>query len=186
MVEPETPPISYNDGLAANASGYGTWDINYKNGKGINQWDHFVKTVDNALSDTDVDGDGIKDKLIPSGIIWMQGESDAIHPASARAYMDNLSHIISQISKTLGQDKLPTVICRIEDFGQKKRDRLMPHIETVWAVQEAFARSNKHVSYIKLSPPVEFLDDKWHYKSKHYLEMGTLFAQAIYDLDKKP
>lgn len=171
--------------LAANASGFGTWDMDYKDGKGINQWDNFQKTVHNALADTDIDGDGLVDKLIPAGIIWMQGESDAIMDWSAKEYESNLTNLIDKINGTFGVEDLPVVICRIEDFGQKKEDRLMPYIETVWEAQEAYVRKHENAAYIKLDPPVEFLQDRWHYKSNHYLEMGEKFAQAIHSLSIK-
>ena len=63
------------------AGGFGCWEPDFEKGsgagKGINQYDHFLATVRNAYADTDIDDDGTADRLIPAGIVWMQGESDA-------------------------------------------------------------------------------------------------------------
>ena len=57
----------------------------------INHLDNALKTMNNAFDVADINGDGRLDKLIPSGIIWMQGESDAEHSKEAsEAYYGNL------------------------------------------------------------------------------------------------
>jgi predicted alpha/beta superfamily hydrolase len=166
--------------LALGASGYGTWAKDYDENTGINQWDNFDKTVSNAFKQKDIDGDGTEDRLIPAGIIWMQGEADAYNEAASKVYFENLSVLMRQITARFGVDKLPIVLGRIEDSGQTKADRVMPFIEAVWKAQAEFAEANDNVSLVKMAHPIEFLKDKWHYKSRHYLELGNLFAEAIY------
>ncbi|HQK40598.1 MAG TPA: sialate O-acetylesterase [Flavobacterium alvei] len=56
---------------------FGAWEPDFKGGKGMNQYDYFLKTVHNAMAVKDINGDGVEDILVPSGIIWMQGESDS-------------------------------------------------------------------------------------------------------------
>ena len=59
------------------AGGFGCWEPDFKGRNGVNQYDHFLATVTNAFADWDIDDDGERDRLIPAGIVWMQGESDA-------------------------------------------------------------------------------------------------------------
>ena len=165
--------------IALGSSGYGTWAKNYQENTTINQWDHFKRTVTNARDIKDIDGDGINDRLIPAGIVWMQGESDADDKPSADAYFENLSTLMNDINDVFGAKKLPITLCRIEDSGNTKEERVMPHIETVWNAQQQYAAKNKRVSLIQLDQPVQFLIDGWHYKSEHYIEMGEKFAEVM-------
>ena len=56
------------DSLAARY--FGSWEPDYRGKTGINQYDHFLKTIRNALNVYDIDKNGRIDKLIPSGILW--------------------------------------------------------------------------------------------------------------------
>ena len=48
--------------------GEGNWHPTIRNGHRVNQFDHAIRTLENALSDRDIDGDGIRDRLVPAGI----------------------------------------------------------------------------------------------------------------------
>ena len=72
----EATVAAMGSGLAPGV-GLGGWHPTEKNGQRRNQFDHAMKTLRNALADRDIDGDGVRDVLIPAGIIWMHGESDA-------------------------------------------------------------------------------------------------------------
>ena len=93
--------------IAHGASGFGTWQPEFYEGDSINSWDHFNQTVRLAIEQKDIDGDGREDELIPMGIAWMQGESDAMHEWSAQAYYNNLDDLMLKISRALGQRQLP-------------------------------------------------------------------------------
>ena len=77
--------IKYSRGgtsIAQEAAGpFGCWEPDYDGGEGegagVNQYDHFLATVRHAMADQDIDDDGEVDRLIPVGIVWMQGECDA-------------------------------------------------------------------------------------------------------------
>uniref|UniRef100_UPI00404B515D sialate O-acetylesterase n=2 Tax=Flavobacterium sp. TaxID=239 RepID=UPI00404B515D len=165
--------------IALGGSGFGTWAKNYEENTTVNQWDHFENTLKNAFKTKDIDGDGIADKLIPAGIIWMQGEADAYDEPSSKVYFENLTQLMQDITAAFGVEKLPIVICRIEDSGKTPAERVMPHIESVWEAQIKYAQMNDNVDMIQLSQPIEFLEDIWHYKSTHYIEMGKSFAEKI-------
>ena len=109
------------------AGGFGCWEPDFEKGqdagKGVNQYDHFLATVRNAMSNTDVDGDGESDTLVPAGIVWMQGESDASYGEEiALRYEDNLKRLMDLIRAAFRSDDLPVVIGRISDSGRDKDD----------------------------------------------------------------
>lgn len=60
---------------------FGSWEADFIGGPrehaGVNQYDHFLATIRHAFAARDIDGDGEDDTLVPAGIVWMQGESDA-------------------------------------------------------------------------------------------------------------
>lgn len=81
--------------IAIGAAGpWGCWDPDFQATEGEhrenNQYDHFLITMRQALADRDIDGDGADDRLIPKGIAWMQGESDAANPwhYDSQGYID--------------------------------------------------------------------------------------------------
>ena len=68
-------------------AGYGDW---YPNQKRRNHFEYALATIENAPQVADINRDGRLDKLIPFGIIWMQGEYDAEHSKEAsEPYYDN-------------------------------------------------------------------------------------------------
>src|SRR5690606_14729442 len=103
------------DSIAADR--YGSWDPRVSAAGGINQYDHFLATVRNALAVTDIDGDGVADRLIPAGFIWMQGEADALHPGAAANYAHRLTAWIGLARAAFDAPDLPVVIGRISDSG---------------------------------------------------------------------
>ncbi|RXF57217.1 hypothetical protein EG867_16145, partial [Enterococcus faecalis] len=99
----------------AAAGGAGAWLPGYTGGNGVNQYDHFLATVRGALAAGDIDGDGKKDVLIPSGILWMQGESDANNEYATSIYKENLAMLIDSIRNAFSAPDMPVAIGRISD-----------------------------------------------------------------------
>ena len=100
------------------AGDFGCWDPDFNQGNGINQYDHFLATLTQALSVRDIDGDDEEDTLVPAGIVWMQGESDATTQETAELYEDNLKRLMDLVRAALRVDDLPVVVGRISDSGQ--------------------------------------------------------------------
>ena len=95
------------------ADRFGCWDPDYPDDRstGVNQYDHFLATIRHALAIDDIDGDGQPDTLVPKGIIWMQGESDAAHGEEiARRYEANLERLMDLVRAALRSDDIPVVI----------------------------------------------------------------------------
>ena len=171
------------------ADRYGCWDPDYPDdtSSGINQYDHFLATVRHAMSIGDIDGDGQADTLVPKGIIWMQGESDAAHGKKiARRYEDNLERLMDLVRAALRTDDLPVVIGRISDSGRDEKEKdgkVWNHGEIVREAQQSFV-SNDPRAAIVASTDAYGYSDPWHYDSAGYLDLGTEFAVAVHELQE--
>ena len=77
---------------------FGSWEADFVGGppqySGVNQYDNFLATLRNAFAERDIDDDGTNDMLIPAGILWMQGESDAATATVAKRYGRNLKRLM--------------------------------------------------------------------------------------------
>lgn len=99
----------------------GSWDTDFS---GINQYDHFLATLRNAFRVKDINQDGKEDVLIPQGIIWMRGESDASHTEEvAREYYTNLKLMMKLQRSAFHQKDLPVVIGKISDGRKDKNEK---------------------------------------------------------------
>ena len=168
------------------AAEFGCWDPDFQVGNGVNQYDHCLNAIRIALGTTDIDGDGKTDQLVPAGIVWMQGESDAAHGAQiAFRYLRNLQRLMELLRAALHADDLPVVLGRISDSGRDLRDGLVwDHGAVVRAAQAAFANSDRHAALVTSTDGYAY-SDNWHYNSAGYLDLGVQFAEAMAKLMKK-
>lgn len=161
------------------AGDFGSWDPGFLDGKGINQYDHFLAALENAISITDINGDGIDDRLVPSGIIWMQGESDAAFTEEiASRYYENLSELMQLIREALGDPEIPLVLGRISDSGNAPSGRVWEFGETVRKAQHDFAENDPHAAIVTTTDNYAY-SDPWHYDSDAYIDLGQAFALAL-------
>lgn len=172
--------------LALATSGFGSWDPDYSEGNSRNQYDNALTAIRLALAPRDIDNDGRVDRLVPAGIVWMQGEADAYdNPAAAAAYQANLKRMIELLRAALRVDDLPVVIGLIADSRSEDGKRIMAHFETVQAAQRAFVRTDACAALVSETQAFSFLPDRWHYQSAHYVELGSAFATAMTGLQVK-
>ncbi|MEZ6064418.1 MAG: sialate O-acetylesterase [Planctomycetaceae bacterium] len=163
---------------------FGCWDPDYPAGagagQGINQYDHFLATIRHATAVRDIDGDGSDDRLIPAGILWMQGESDAAHtPETAAAYQANLKRLMDLIRAALREDDLPVAIGRISDSGRDPKDgKLWDHGDVVRAAQQSFVEQDGSAALVTSTDDYGY-SDAAHYDTAGYLDLGAQFATAI-------
>ena len=168
----------------ADGVGYGNWHPDFSDGDGHNQYDHFLKTLRNAFADTDIDGDGIADRLVPSGIVWMQGEADAYDSqAAADEYRANIERLMGLLRAALRVDDLPLVIGKITDSGMADDGTVMDYIGTVQNAQADFVREDPCAAYVTVTDDLGYLDDGWHYDTKGFVRLGTAFAEAMIELE---
>lgn len=173
-------------GLVDGASGFGSWDPDYRAGNARNQYDNALTAISHALAQRDVDGDGRLDRLVPAGIIWMQGEADAHdNESAARDYARNLARLVALLRAALHDDDLPVVIGQIKDSGDTPDTRVMKYSPQVREAQAVFVEQDRCAELVDVTNGFEFLPDGWHYTSKDYVVLGRAFAEAIRRLQRR-
>lgn len=175
--------------IAIDAAGnFGCWDPDFEKGtgkgQGINQYDHFLAGMRRSLQTSDIDQDGEADTLIPAGILWMQGESDAAYTEEiARQYESNLKRLMDLIRATLLTDDLPVVVGRISDSGDNPEGKVWKYGEIVRDAQASFVKKDKRAALVTSTDEYGY-SDRWHYNSAGYLDLGRKFAQALWKLPR--
>ena len=167
-------------------TGYGNWDPDFDTANGINQYDNALTAIRMAMSKRDIDGDGKLDTLMPTGIIWMQGEADAYEVEEAAInYERNLKQIMDLLRAALHRDDLPVIIGKINDSGMSPKGYLMKYVKEVQSAQQAFVNNDKCAIYVQETEQYAFIEDGWHYDSSGFINMGKAFASAADKLHKK-
>ncbi|MBN1564391.1 MAG: hypothetical protein JXA10_11165 [Anaerolineae bacterium] len=106
-----------------------------------------------------------------AGILWMQGERDALYPDAAQEYKRNFTALIARFRADTHTPDLPVI------FGQ-----IMPPDE--WTgratVQQALASVAQTVPYTALVPTDDIPKDNgpFHYGTAGQLLLGRRFAEA--------
>lgn len=165
------------------AGNFGSWFPDYRGGNGINQYDHFLATVKGALSSTDIDGDGLKDKLIPSGILWMQGESDGNNEYAASIYKSNLKMIIDTIRYAFSAPDMSAVIGRISESHNDTDSIVWTYGDIIRQAQADFVTEDGNAALVTSTDNYKY-SDPWHYDSDGYIDLGEQFAIAMAKLRK--
>lgn len=169
----------------AAADRWGCWEPDYRGAHGVNQWDHFLATVRNAMGVADIDRDGVQDTLIPSGIVWMQGESDGVYAEEiARRYQANLKRLMDLIRAALRVDDLPVAIGRITDSGRYTGKTIWTYGSIVRSAQEAYVAGDACAALITSTEEYKY-SDRYHYDTEAYIHFGGVCADAIWSLRTK-
>ena len=162
----------------AAAGGAGAWLPAYTGGNGVNQNDHFLATVKGALAAGDIDGDGKKDVLIPSGILWMQGESDANNEYATSIYKENLAMLIDSIRNVFSAPDMPVAIGRISDSHNDADSLVWTWGDAVREAQAKYVAEDGKAALVTSTDSYGY-SDPWHYNSEGYIDLGRKFAEAI-------
>ena len=163
------------------AGGFGCWEPDYAKNNGVNQYDHFLATIRHAWADSDIDNDGTPDRLIPAGILWMQGESDALYTADiAGRYEANLKRLMDLIRAALRTDDLPVVIGRISNA--KPESPTWTHGDIVRQAQADFVTADGNAALITCTDEYGY-SDPWHYDTEGYVDLGKQFAKGVIGLE---
>lgn len=165
------------------AGPFGCWDPDFTTGTGVNQYDHFLATVNNAYSVSDIDGDGEADELFSSGILWMQGESDANNIEIANLYLFNLKRLMDLMRAAFRIDDLPVVIGRISDSGNDDDGKVWDFGNVVRWQQAKFVNQDKNAALVTSTDNYGY-SDKWHYDTEGYIDFGKQFAKEMKQLLK--
>lgn len=167
------------------AGNFGSWDPDFKGKNGINQYDHFLSTLNNALSIKDIDGNGQPDLLVPSGILWMQGESDGDKTEEiALKYYEHLTRLMNLMRAALRQDDLPVLVGKITDsLNPNYGGKVWPYGDLIQYAEEKFARTDPNAAIIR-NTKYYGASDPWHYLSADYIDFGKAFADEYFKLTK--
>ncbi|HSG67139.1 MAG TPA: sialate O-acetylesterase, partial [Bacteroidales bacterium] len=164
----------------------GYWNPDYRGSNGLSQYDHFLATLSNAFTNCDIDGDGRNDILVPSGIVWMQGEADALYDRrAAKLYYGNLKRLMDLMRAALRNNDIPVAIGMISDSGMDADGKVWEHMRIVHKAQEKFAARDKNAGIVRTTLDYEY-SDPYHYDSEGYIDLGKSFAKTIYYLDTNP
>ena len=161
------------------ASYAGCWEPDFS---GVNQYDNFLTTLKNAFDIEDIDGNDKKDKLIPMGIIWMQGESDAVIELAAQNYQYQLKRLMQLQRAAFLKNDLAVVVGKITDSGKNDTGKVWEYLEIVQEAQETFAKQDRNAAIVSSTETYNY-SDPWHYDSKGFVDLGKQFADAVYQLN---
>jgi len=149
------------------------------------QYISFMAATQEALANLEAN-------LVPyeiSGILWMQGESDA-YEGEAANYETNLTNFITHMRTALGTPQLPFIIARVRDhFG----GTLPPIIGSQTDPTQADIVRTAQVSVADAMPYVTWFDtdtyavvdpvtNPGHYGAKGQFDLGNDFAAAVLPL----
>jgi hypothetical protein len=108
-----------------------------------------------------------------AGMIWMQGESDAIVLDDAYAYEENMAHLISRVRDDAGVPELPFAMGLIDCVPCGLEGR-----EIVRTAQQAVADADPAV-YALETADLQLWTDEVHYNGPGMRTLGRRFAQAL-------
>jgi hypothetical protein len=168
------------DSLAA--AEYGSWEPDYGGPRGTNQYDHYLKTLRSAWSNPPGTEECLPGPVIPSGIVWMQGEGDALDSAAASAYGNRLKRLMDLMRASLLANDLPVVIGSITDSGGE--DVVWSYGTRVQVAQREFVERDGRAALVTSTSTYGY-SDPWHYDSPGYLDLGRRFAEEMVRLRRK-
>ena len=107
-----------------------------------------------------------------SGIVWMQGETDAQREELARTYGENLQSLILKFRKDLNTPNLPFIFGITERFNAPLQNH--PFLEQVQNGQNIVS---KKMRCVKSTLTADLSSHDGHIDSKGLLELGNRFAK---------
>lgn len=132
------------------------------------QYTGFMNAVNSALANLEMNG--ISYEI--SGMLWMQGESDALE-GEAASYETNLVNFISVMRSEFGIPEMPFIIARVRDhYGGGGTPPSQADI--VRAAQVTVAESTLYVSWFDTD--AYQMVNSGHYGTQGQLDMGNDFA----------
>ena len=119
--------------------------------------------------------------MIPAGILWMQGESDAGTAAVAKRYGRNLKRLMDLMRAALRVDDLPVIIGRISDSANDRDGKVWNYGGAVRQAQQDFVDSDDAAALVTETDEYGY-SDPYHYDTAGYIEFGKRFAEAMHAL----
>ena len=106
-----------------------------------------------------------------AGLLFFQGEADAMDPARAEAYGARFTSFLEDVRRDLGRPRLPVVFAQI---GSTTTPEAFPGWQRVQEQQAAV-----HLPCVAMIETADLpLGDNVHYTTESYQEIGRRFARA--------
>lgn len=138
----------------------------------------FLNNMENALQN--LKSNGVDYEI--SGMLWMQGESDAETLEWANAYENNLKLLFKDVRSQTGKKGLPIVMGRISIGLLRKTPWNFDYTKEVQQAQERVASQDEHV-FIIHTDALPTLKDNTHFNSEANIwlgnEMGSIMTKAL-------
>jgi hypothetical protein len=164
--------VKYAVGGTHLASACNEWNVTINQGKGGALYQKFKSAVNAAMANLTAAG---KSPAI-AGMIWMQGESDAVNVAYAAEYAANLTDFIKRVRSDFSTPNMPFVIGRITSHY----DTLPPGgAVVVRAAQMTIPGKVGHASWINTDDLEQNPKEPWHYGTQGQIDLGTRFANQF-------
>ncbi len=111
------------------------------------------------------------------GMLWMQGESDALNAGYAAAYEANLRHFIDSVREDLGVDGLPFVLAQISEAPAWTHGAIVRQAQ--WDVGNSMANT-----LVFSTADLSLYSN--HYDAAGQMELGSRFADGMLTLIPEP
>ena len=111
-----------------------------------------------------------------AGMIWMQGESDAASTATANAYAENLTNLITTVRSDFSTPAMPFVAGRITDLSIYSG---FPGVEAVRHAQETVPGLVGNASWINTDDLAMNPAAPGHYLAQGQIDLGLRFANGL-------
>ena len=107
------------------------------------------------------------------GILWMQGETDAMYAESAEEYQKNLEQLIHNLYSDFNLTNQPFIIGKISPTGN-----LFPYTNSIQKAQEKVADK---IAFTHIIPTdsIEKWGDNLHYSSLGQQQLGIRFSEEL-------
>jgi lysophospholipase L1-like esterase len=113
-----------------------------------------------------------------AGMLWMQGERDAVFDFMAAAYEANLRRFIGRVRSDTGEPDLPFIIAQIcpRMIDLQAGRFVHAHRRRVQVAQAAVARNDPHAAYVSTDDLPQ--SDNLHFNTAGQIELGRRLARA--------
>ena len=146
-------------------------------GAGIDQIGLGTPLYDNAIARAQV----AAQRGTLAGVLWHQGETDALHDSLAPAHAGTLAALISRLRSDLAAPELPFLIGDLGTFGNGKRDpAALARHDLVRAGLRRVAGETSHAAFVESSGLAGV--DIVHFNRAAFTEFGQRYADAYLGL----
>ncbi|KQT87923.1 sialate O-acetylesterase [Aurantimonas sp. Leaf443] len=131
-------------------------------------FDTLTASIDEAIAAIEAQGKVADIK----GMLWVQGEADAVQAGWASAYETNLQSLVDAVRDDYGAG-FPIVVSELTST-----EKSMPYAETVRAAQQAVADANEGVLLLE-TDGLTFLPDAIHYDTPSRVALAEAFVDLV-------